>query len=159
MQEAGVAEFGPQAFFAVVLPLLNEAGYSGYGSQQRIVDATGMSPGTVSRLIRGKTVPDIASFVALGELVGMTVLELLVLASHYPPSVLESHQTLSETGPSQVGFEGLDPEEAAERAADVLGFHDEVRRNIFMGMIETLKKSKPSDDQTDDSTGGAAARM
>jgi len=159
MQEAGAAEFGPQAFFAVVLPLLNEAGYSGYGSQQRIVDATGMSPGTVSRLVRRQTVPDIQSFIALGELIDMKPLELLVLAGHFPPSALESQQALSETGPSQVGFEGLDPQEAAERAADVLGFHDEVRRNIFMGMIETLKKSKPSDDQTDDSTGGAAARM
>ena len=159
LEEAGLTGFGPQQFFAVVLPLLKEAGYSGYGSQQRIVDATGMSPGTVSRLIRRQTVPDIQSFIALGALIDMTPLELLVLAGHFPPSALESQQALSETGPSQVGFEGLSPEEAAERAADHLGFHDEVRRSIFLGMIETLKKTKASDDDQADSAGGAAAQM
>ncbi|MFJ8995544.1 hypothetical protein ACIRQH_34710 [Streptomyces sp. NPDC102279] len=160
LEKAGLDEgFGPQQFFAVVLPLLKEAGYTGYGSQQRIVDATGMSPGTVSRLIRRQTVPDIASFVALGTLIGMEPLELLVLAGHFPPSALESHKALSETNQSQVGFDGLTPEEAAERAADHLGFHDEVRRQIFFGMIDTLKKSKPGDEKADDSSGGAAAQM
>lgn len=159
MAEAALDGFGPQAFLAVVVPLLEQAGYNGYGSQQRLVDATGMSPGTVSRLIRRQTVPDIAAFPALGEIVGMTPLELLVLAGHFPESALESQQTLSETNQSRVGFEGINPEEAAERAADELGFHDEVRRSIFFGVIETLKKTKRDDDQADDSTGGAAAHM
>ncbi|NUP73202.1 MAG: helix-turn-helix transcriptional regulator [Sinomonas sp.] len=159
LEEAGLHDFGPQAFFAVVLPLLQQAGYSGYGAQQRIVDATGMSPGTVSRLIRRQTVPDIQAFVALGELIDMTPLELLVLAGHFPASALESHQTLSENEQSQVGFEGLTPEEAAQRAADALGFHDEVRRSIFLGMIDTLKKSKPGDADQTGSAGGAAAQM
>lgn len=159
IEAAGLDGFGPTQFFAVVLPLLAEAGYSGYGSQQRLVEASRMSPGTVSRLMRRQTVPDIQSFPDLGRIIGMSPLELLVLAGHFPPSALESQQTLSETGPSQVGFEGLTPEEAAERAADHLGFHDEVRRSIFIGMIETLRKTTRDDDQADDSTGGAAAQM
>ncbi|MGW2550629.1 helix-turn-helix domain-containing protein [Streptomyces sp. NPDC001635] len=159
LEKAGLSGFGPQQFFAVVLPLLERAGYSGYGSQQRIVEATDMSPGTVSRLVRGKTVPDIQSFVSLGALIDMEPLELLVLSGHFPPSALQSQQTLSETDQSLVGFEGLSPEEAASRAADLLGFHDEVRRSIFLGMIDTLKKTKSGDDQSDDSAGGAAARM
>ncbi|MFI6251447.1 helix-turn-helix domain-containing protein [Streptomyces sp. NPDC051016] len=157
--EAGLDGYGPEAFFAVVLPLLERAGYTGYGSQQRLGAQTGMSPGTVSRLIRRQTVPDIQAFPALGKIIGMTPLELLVLAGHFPPSALESQQTLSETNQSQVGFEGITPEEAAARAADELGFHDEVRRSIFFGMIETLRKTNRGDDQADDSTGGAAAQM
>jgi len=159
IRAAGLDGFGPEAFFTVVLPLLEQAGYTGYGSQQRLVDATGMSPGTVSRLVRAQTVPDIQSFPALGEIIGMTPLELLVLAGVFPPSALESQQTLSETNQSPVGFEGLSPEEAAARAADQLGFHDEVRRSIFFGMIDTLKSAKRDDDQADDSSGGAAAQM
>ncbi|MFI1732670.1 helix-turn-helix domain-containing protein [Streptomyces acidicola] len=144
-----------QKFFAVVLPRLKEAGYDGYGSQARLIDATGMSPGTVSRLVRGKTIPDIQFFPALAKVVGMSPLELLVLAGHFPEEALQSQETLSETNQSQVGSKGITPEEAADR----LGFHDEVRRSIFFGMIDTLRNAKP-DNQNDGTTSGdAAAQM
>jgi transcriptional regulator with XRE-family HTH domain len=144
-----------QQFFAVVLPALKTAGYTGYGSQQRLADDTGMSPGTVSRLVRGKTIPDIASFPALAKAIGVPPLELLVLAGILPTESLESHQTLSETNQSQVGSERITPEEAADR----LGFHDEVRRSIFFGLVDTLKKSKPDDIEADEDSGGAEAQM
>lgn len=145
-----------QDFFAAVLPRLREAGYDGYGSQARLAEATGMSPGTASRLIRGKTIPDIQFFVPLGKVVGMSPLELLVLAGHFPPDVLESHQTLSETEQSQVGSEGITPEAAADR----LGFQDDVRRAIFIGFVESLKQTETADSASaDDSAGGAAAQM
>lgn len=142
-----------QQFFAVVLPRLQEAGYSGYGSQARLQETTGMSPGTASRLMRGKTIPDIQFFPALAKIIGMSPLELLVIAGHFPPEALQSQQTLSETNPSQVGSERITPEEAADK----LGFHDEVRRSIFFGLIDTLKNAKADDDT--DTSGEAAAQM
>ncbi|KUF18407.1 helix-turn-helix domain-containing protein [Streptomyces silvensis] len=143
-----------QRFFDAVLPALKAAGYAEYGSQQRLADDTGMSPGTVSRLMRGKTIPDIQFFPALAEASGIPALELFVLAGHLPDEALESQQTLSETNQSQVGSEKITPEEAADR----LGFRDDVRRNIFIGFIETLKNAPTADDSRDTS-GGATAQM
>jgi transcriptional regulator with XRE-family HTH domain len=144
-----------QQFFAVVLPALTEAGYTGYGSQQRLADATGMSPGTVSRLVRGKTIPDIQFFPALAEAIGMSPLKLLVLAGVFPEETLESHQPLSETNQSQVGSEGITPEKAADR----LGFHDDVRRAIFVGFVESLRKTEPEGPGETKDSGDAAAQM
>lgn len=142
-------------FFAVVLPALKEAGYDGYGSQARMTEATGMSPGTASRLMRGKTIPDIQFFPALAALIGLSPLELLVLAGHFPADSLKSQEALSETKQSQVGSEAITPEEAADR----LGFHDEVRRNIFFGLIQTLKNANSDEANSDDTSGGTAAQM
>lgn len=142
-------------FFAVVLPALKEAGYDGYGSQARITEATGMSPGTASRLVRGKTIPDIQFFPALAQLIGMSPLELLVLVSHFPADALKSQQTLSETNQSQVGSGPITPEEAA----DQLGFQDDVRRAVFLNIVESLKITKPQSVQSDEDSGEAAAQM
>ena len=144
-----------QQFFAVVLPALTEAGYTGYGSQQRLGEATGMSPGTVSRLVRGKTSPDLQFVPALAKVLGMSPLELLVLAGVFPDETLESQQTLSETNQSQVGSEGITPETAADR----LGFHDEVRRAIFLGFVDSLKQTKPEEDKQAETGGAATAQM
>ncbi|MGW2209965.1 helix-turn-helix domain-containing protein [Streptomyces sp. NPDC001781] len=146
-------DFGSKSFFAVVLPLLEEAGYVSYGRQQRLSEATGMSPGTASRLFRGQTVPDIQTFPALAEIVGLTPLELLVLAGHFPKSALESQQPLSESDQSQVGSDRITP----ESAADSLGFNDDVRRAIFVGFVESLRKTEP--EAGSDGSGGAAAEM
>ena len=148
-----------QRFFAVVLPALKRAGYFEYGAQTRLAAETGMSPGTVSRLVRGKTIPDVESLPPLAKALGLNPLELLVAAGYLPPEYLESQQTLSETNQSQVGSEGITPEEAAEQAADRLGFTDEVRRSIFLGFVDSLKKTKPVDDQANEASGGAAAQM
>jgi transcriptional regulator with XRE-family HTH domain len=144
-----------EKFFAVVLPALKRAGYAEYGSQVRLQEATGMSPGTASRLVRGKTIPDIQFFPALAKVIDMSPLELLVLAGHFPAEALKSQQTLSETNQSQVGSEGITP----ESAADLLGFQDEVRRAVFLNVVESLKITKPQSVQSEEDSGGAAAQM
>ncbi|MEU5595726.1 helix-turn-helix transcriptional regulator [Streptomyces sp. NPDC020298] len=144
-----------EEFFTVVLPALKAAGYEGYGSQQRLADDTGMSPGTVSRLVRGKTIPDVESIPALAKAIKLDPLDLLVRARYLPADFRESQQTLSETSRSQVGSEGITPEEAANR----LGFHDEVRRSIFLGIIDTLKNTQPETEQGTAASGDAAAQM
>ncbi|MFE2967489.1 helix-turn-helix domain-containing protein [Streptomyces sp. NPDC059340] len=141
-------------FFALVLPALKEAGYNAYGHQQRLMADTGMSKSTASRLLRGESIPQVKFFPPLAAAIGLDPTELLVAAGHLPPEYLESQQTLSETNQSQVGSEGITPEKAADR----LGFQDEVRRAVFIGFVKSLKDTAP-DEQSTDNSGGAAAQM
>ncbi len=142
-----------EKFFALVLPPLEDAGYTASGHQQRLVAETGMNKSTVSRLIKREQIPHVKFFPALAKAIGKDPVELLVAAEILPPEYLESQQTLSETNQSQVGSEGITPEKAADR----LGFQDEVRRAVFLGFVDSLKNSG-SDDQSDDQSGGAAAQ-
>jgi transcriptional regulator with XRE-family HTH domain len=139
-------------FFALVLPALTEAGYAEYGAQQKLVAETGMNKSTASRLLRGESIPHVKFFPALAAAIGLDPTELLVAAEHLPPEYLESQQTLSETNQSQVGSEGITPEKAADR----LGFQDDVRRAIFVGFVKSLKETEPEDGQANQSSGGAA---
>lgn len=143
-------------FFALVLPALEEAGYAAYGHQARLMADTGMSKSTASRLLRGEAIPHVKFFPALAAAIGKDPVELLVAAEMLPPEYLESQQTLSENKQSQVGSEGITPEKAADR----LGFQDDVRRAIFLGFVETLKNTTPDNgDQANEDSGGAAAHM
>lgn len=141
-------------FFALVLPALEEAGYTAYGHQQRLVADTGMNKSTASRLLRGESIPHVKFFPPLAAAIGLDPTELLVAAGHLPPEYLESQQTLSESNQSQVGSEGITPEKAADR----LGFQDDVRRAIFLGFVESLKNT-PEEGQANEKSGGAAAQM
>lgn len=141
-------------FYALVLPALEEAGYTGYGRQQRIVADTGMNKSTVSRLLNREGIPHVKFFPALARITGKDATELLVAAGILPPEYLESQQTLSENTRSQVGSERITP----EKAADKLGFQDEVRRAVFIGFVKSLEEAAP-DEQTGDDSGGTAARM
>ena len=100
-------------FFALVYPALQAAGYTEYGHQQRLMADTGMNKSTASRLLRQEQIPHVKSFPALAKAIGLDPVELLVAAEILPPEYLESQQTLSETSQSQVGSEGITPEEAA----------------------------------------------
>lgn len=142
-------------FFALVLPALEEAGYTEYGAQQKLVAETGMNKSTASRLLRGEGIPHVKFFPALAAAIGKDPVELLVAAEHLPPEYLESQQTLSENKQSQVGSDRITPETAADR----LGFQDEVRRAVFLGVVESLKPKATEDDQSDDTAGGEAAQM
>ncbi|MGA5604060.1 helix-turn-helix domain-containing protein [Streptomyces griseoincarnatus] len=137
-------------FFALVLPALEEAGYTAYGGQQRLVADTGMNKSTVSRLLNREKIPHVKFFPALARVTGKDPVELLVAAGILPPEYLESQQTLSETGPSQVGSGSITPEEAAER----LGIHDDVGRFTFFAVVEKLTH----DDEGEANPGGTAAQ-
>jgi transcriptional regulator with XRE-family HTH domain len=142
-----------QKFCALVLPALEAAGYTGYGSQQRLVADTGMNKSTVSRLLKGEQIPHVKWFPALAKAIGKDPVELLIAAGILPPEYLESQQTLSENNQSQVGSGSITPEEAAER----LGIHDDVGRYTFFAVIDKLKSPPHEDDA--DNPGGTAAQM
>lgn len=140
-------------FFELVYPALEEAGYTAYGHQQRLMADTGMNKSTASRLLRQEQIPHVKSFPALAKAIGKDPVELLVAAGILPDEYLESQQTLSETDRSQVGSASITPEEAAER----LGIHDDVGRFTFFAVIEKLKQ--PQDEGDADNPGGKAAQM
>lgn len=141
-------------FCALVLPQLAAAGYTGYGSQQRLVADTGMSSSTVSRLVNGEQIPHVKFFPALAAVIKKDPAELLVAAEILPREYLESQQTLSETKQSQVGSGSITPKEAAER----LGIRDEVGQYIFFGMVDKLSNPQP-EDNTADTNGGTTAQQ
>lgn len=142
-------------FFALVLPALEEAGYTAYGGQQRLVADTGMSKSTVSRLVRQEQIPHVMFFPALAKAADLDPTELLVAAEIVPPEYLESQQTLSETKRSQVRSGSITPEEAAER----LGIHDDVGRFTLFAVIEKLKTAHAQEEGDADNPGSKAARM
>ncbi|AQS70894.1 helix-turn-helix domain-containing protein [Streptomyces pactum] len=133
-----------ERFFALVLPALERAGYTAYGAQAKLVADTGMNKTTVSRLLRGETIPHVKSFPALARALGLDPVELLVAAEIVPPEYLESQQTLSETDRSQVGSGSITPEEAAEQ----LGIHDDVGKFTFYAVVDKLTNRDDADDAT-----------
>lgn len=139
-------------FCAFVLPALEAAGYTGYGSQQRLVADTGMSSSSVSRLIKGEQIPHVKFFPALAAVTGLNPVELLVAAEILPREYLESQQTLSENNPSQVGSDPITPEEAAER----LGIRGDMGKRMFAAMVDTLRQD---DEDEADTSEGTAAQM
>ncbi|MCR8946587.1 helix-turn-helix domain-containing protein [Streptomyces sp. OUCMDZ-4982] len=144
-----------QRFAALVAPAAQRAGYIGHGSNARLARDTGMSESSVSRMLKGQAIPELAVFPALAEKVGVRLLDLLAEMG-IPP---ESLQPLSESGPSQVGSPSISPAEAAER----LGLSDPVGREMLIATIERLKRLEEHqrDDQSEpgDERGGAAAQM
>jgi transcriptional regulator with XRE-family HTH domain len=146
-----------RTFFALVYPALEDAGYTAYGHQQRLMADTGMNKSTASRLLRQEQIPHVKSFPALAKAIGKDPVELLVAAEILPPEYLESQQTLSETERAQVGSGPLTPEEAAEELAARVGIRDDVGKFTLRSVIEMLTRNQGNDDA--DATGGSAAQM
>ncbi|WP_328846164.1 helix-turn-helix domain-containing protein [Streptomyces sp. NBC_00258] len=143
-----------QRFAAVVAPAAQRAGYTGHGSQARLARDTGMSESSVSRMLKGKAVPDLEFIEPLAQAIEMDLLELLTRTGIFSP---ESLPSLSESDRSQVGSRSIiTPEEAA----DGLGIKDEVGRQMLAATIERLRRLE-DDGATDhgDDAGGSAAHM
>ncbi|MFJ8145983.1 helix-turn-helix domain-containing protein [Streptomyces sp. NPDC096048] len=139
-----------ERFFALVFPALERAGYTAYGAQQKLVAATGINKTTVSRLLRGETVPHVKFFPALAKALGLDPVELLVAAEIVPPEYLESQQALSETDRSQVGS-NLTPEEVA----DQWGILDDVGRFTFFAVVDKLTTDEADESDPGDATAQA----
>jgi transcriptional regulator with XRE-family HTH domain len=138
-------------FANVVVPAAERAGYTGHGRNARLARATGMTESSVSRMWNGSAIPDPRFFEPLAQAIGIHPGELFVEAGLLRA---ESLQSLSETGPSQVGS-NLTPEEAADR----LGIQDEVGRQMLYATIDRLKRLEDEQPADRNNTGGAAAEM
>lgn len=142
-----------QRFAAIVAPAARAAGYAGHGSNARLARDTGMSESSVSRMLHGQSIPDLAYFAPVAETLGLNLLDLLT-AVGIPQ---ESLKPLSGTSRSQVGSRSISAEEAADR----LGLRDEAGRHMLIATIERLRRleKQNENDQPGDERGGTAAQM
>ncbi|WP_393075071.1 helix-turn-helix domain-containing protein [Streptomyces sp. LN704] len=141
-----------QRFAAVVVPHAERAGYTGHGAKARFARDTGMAEASVTRLWQGKALPEVRFYDAIAQAVGVELGTLLIEGGVLSPEALQS---LSESDRSQVRS-SLTPEEAADR----LGIHDEVGRELFYATIERLKRLQgEAPDHGDADRGGTAAQM
>ncbi|MET9816854.1 helix-turn-helix transcriptional regulator [Streptomyces sp. NPDC006355] len=99
----------------------------GGGNHVLFADKVGMSPSAVSRMLQGKTLPHPNRFEAIAREVGCDVRDLLVAAG----TVSSQAWSTSTWQPAQV----LTP----SQAADGLGITDEVRRGMFLAMVDRLR--------------------
>ena len=140
-----------QRFAAVVGPAAQRAGYTGHGSNARLARDTGMTESSVSRMLKGQAIPDPTFFEPIAAAVGLSTRSLLVEAG------IISEQTLTETAPSQVASA---PPVTPEDAADGLGIHDPVSRQMLFATIERLRRLENAPEhRRADGAGGIAAEQ
>lgn len=140
-----------QRFRDIVVPAAERAGYTGHGAKARFARDTGMTESSVTRLWQGTAVPDARFYDAISQAIGVDLGTLLIEGGILSP---ESLQSLSETDRSQVGS-ALTLEEAADR----LGIHDPVLREMFFASVERLQRQGEDSPSEATDRGGTAAQM
>jgi transcriptional regulator with XRE-family HTH domain len=135
-----------QRFLAVVQPAARRAGYLDYGGQARLSRDTGIPDSTLSRMFKGKAIPEVTSFEALAAALDLPVRDLLIAAQ------IVSESSLSESSRPRVRSVPT----TVEEAASALGITSDRGVEMFVGMVETLRKGEQSEDN-DAEPGGAAA--
>ncbi|MEU8805015.1 helix-turn-helix domain-containing protein [Streptomyces anthocyanicus] len=98
------------------------------GIQRKIADDTGIHPATVSRLVRGTNLPDVAACYALGRAFRIRVMPILVRAGHLPPEALDREPQPTER-PTPT---------TEEQALTALGVTDPDDRAAVRAMITAL---------------------
>jgi transcriptional regulator with XRE-family HTH domain len=101
------------------------------GGQTRFIKDSGLSVGTVSRMLGGTATPDTRVLQTLADALDVPLAEVMVAAGVMSRSELAA---LRNAPPAQP----LTP----ERAADELGIHDPQARALFISMTETLRQQK-----------------
>ncbi|MFE5871588.1 helix-turn-helix domain-containing protein [Streptomyces roseifaciens] len=140
-----------QRFANVVKPLIEEAGYTGYGASARLSRETGMSDTTISMMLKGRRIPDPMHFEPLAKALGVPVMDLFVAAKLVSASTLHEPPTPPVRSPITI-----------DEAADELGFTDPAVRELFAGMVERLwtlqsDTTTTPDEGADGAGGGVAA--
>jgi transcriptional regulator with XRE-family HTH domain len=115
------------------------------GGKAALARDTGMPPSSVTRMLKGETLPDPQFYEALAHAVHVPVRELLVRAG-----ILSSALTDTTESP-RVASAPTTPEDAA----DQLGITDPVDREMFLAMIDRLRRS-PREGSAGDEPGDAA---
>lgn len=138
-----------QRFTALVVPALRRAGYTGHGANARLSRDTGIAEATISRMMNGKKIPDAKSFEALARVAGLSVRDMLVESG-----IINSRSSLSENERAQVRSQSITP----TGAADELGIHDPIDREMFLAMIDRLRRRDQNRSSTDTGSGDTAVQ-
>ncbi|MFD3802590.1 helix-turn-helix domain-containing protein [Streptomyces sp. NPDC058619] len=140
-----------QRFGRLVAEAAQRAGrYEGRGGQALLAQEIGMSPSAVGRMMRGETLPDPRHFEAIARTLDLNVRDLLVQAEIVSP---ESLSTPAQTRATGVGSRSI----TLEEAANALGIHDPVARDMLAATVERLRRIQAAEGESDGG-GGAAAQ-
>lgn len=139
----------PQRFLALVEPAARRLGYLDYGGQARLSRDTGIGDSTLSRMFKGIAIPEVKFFEPLANALQLDPRDLLIAAGIF------SDSSLSESRRSRVRSVPPTPEEAAI----ALGITSPRGMEMFLGMVETLRKGEAADDQPEDRGDAATGRQ
>ena len=121
-------------FAAYITQAARAAGYDidsprGGGKTQLARD-TGMSASSVGRMLAGQTMPDPSYYEPLARTLRVPLRELLIRSGIVSP------ESLGAPAPATVRSRGITPVEAAEE----LGIRDPVDRELFLAMVDRLRR-------------------
>ena len=105
------------------------------GGKSAFAAASGISPSTVGRLLRGDNVTDTRVLALLAAALQVPLGEVLVRAGVLNENELRAVQHPT-TGPRSI---------TPEQAADELGITDDQARRVFVSMTHTLQRQPPPD--------------
>ncbi|MEV5509022.1 helix-turn-helix domain-containing protein [Streptomyces orinoci] len=109
--------------------------YADRGGQTRFAADSGISPATVSRLLRGDGLPDLRTLNALSEALQVPLSEILVRAGVLSP------EDLARTATRPIHPESITPTQAARE----LGITSPEGVKAFERMVNGLRATEPDD--------------
>ncbi|MFK0180037.1 helix-turn-helix domain-containing protein [Streptomyces xanthochromogenes] len=125
----------PETFARWLRDQLSARGYSERGGQQRFAKDSGISPATVSRLLRADGLPDLRTLQVLAEALGLTLGEILVRSG-----VASQEELAAAARP-------ITPDPiSAEQAATELGISEPQAVAAFVAMVNALRPSRDDGD-------------
>lgn len=124
----------PQTFAAWLRDQLLTRGYPEHGGQKRFARDSGVSPATVSRLLRADGLPDLRTLNSLSEALSIPLGEILVRAGVAAPEDLAA-------AARPLSPEPITPEQAAAE----LGITDPQAVAAFVAMVSALRAPRQDD--------------
>jgi len=108
------------------------------GGRSAFAARAGISPSTVTRLLRGEIPTDIRILRTLADALRVPYPEVLVRAGILKPEELAAVQARSTPVERRI---------TPEQAADELGITDPVERRVFVDMTKTLSRAAPQEGE------------
>ncbi|KAA6215119.1 XRE family transcriptional regulator [Streptomyces albofaciens JCM 4342] len=137
----GSERTSPEQFAAWLRKQLERRGYDlrpRGGGQTRFIKDSGLSAGTVSRMLSGQTTTETRTLQQLADALDLPLGEVLVAAGILSAGELENVRS------PQPRHTPMTP----EQAADELGIVDPHKRELFINMTETLQRQRATNGGT-----------
>lgn len=133
-----------QRFAEFIRPAVVAAGYDidspRGGGKKALAEATGMSPSSVGRMLAGQTLPEPQHLERLAEVLGVSLMELLVRSGVVSEKAGRTAHRPTVVGPP--ADKGLTPEAAAR----AFGIRSPDRIQMFTAMVKMLADQEEADD-------------